>query len=717
MIKIKARGQTEAEILIHEEIGENWFGDGMTSKKFVEQLGKLGDVSKITVRINSPGGAVHDGIAIYNALRSHGARIEVLVEGLAASIASIIAMSGDKITMLTGSMMMVHSPWTFALGNAEEMRQVADVLEKHEQALLDVYAKRSGKDRDEIKELLAAETWMTGPEAMELGFCDECDSAYEETDAGKAKHHKAFEDFANEFRHHMAALTPLQIAAALKSAVADATQETTVKIPAASVPGAQVPTPSAIPAPAAPAAAVPSAAITQEQVDAARREGAAAETTRCNEIRSRFGGSLASAHAALLTQCLADQNCTVDAASKALLDAIGKQAAPLTPQPAADVVPVVAGADEREKRIEAATLAIMARVGIKVKDKDGVRDILPVVDRSNPFRGFSLFDLAEEAVKRLNLAQRGWNRSQIVAAAFGHTTSDFPNLLENLMHKLLLVAYQGANTTWQRIARVGDLTDFRAHPRYRFGTFSDIQTVNEAGRYPQGTISDAEKETITARRKGRILVITREMIVNDDLQALSDAARGLGRAANRTIDKDVYALFASNGPTMGDTVALFNGTTTGHKNIAVTAAVPTVISVDAARVQMAKQLDPSGNDFLDNRPSIALCPLSLGSTMRTLNDAQYDPVDNKFQKPNTVRGLFRDVVDTPRLDALSAQIWYVMADPQEEPVFEVGFIGGAREPRVEQEQEFTSDSLQWKVVHEYGVAAIGWRGILRNAGA
>lgn len=726
MIKIKARGKNEAEIRIDGEIGENWFGDGLTSKSFGEQLAKLGDVQKVIVKMNSPGGAVHDGISIYNQLRNHGARIEVLVEGLAASIASIIAMSGDTIRMGTGAMMMIHSPWTFALGNADEMRQVADVLEKHEQALIDVYAKRSGEDREDIKKMLAAETWMTGPEAMDLGFCDECDSEYEETEEGKAKHRKAFEDFANEFRQHMAALTPLQIAAALKSAVADATQETTVKTPAASVPGAQPPNttpPAATPTQPAPTPTQPPA-LDAAALDAARREGVAAETARCNEIRSRFVGPLATQHLALLTQCLADSNCSPDAASKLLLDAIGRGVTSIGPGP--NDTRAEPGQDEADKRRAAGVAAILARVGSTVYDPEGKNDKFPAVDGSNPYRGFGLYDIAEDAVKRIGVSTNGMNRSQIVAiafrgriqaAAYGHTTSDFPNLLENVMHKLLLVAYQGAEVTWPRVVRVGDLTDFRAHPRYRFGTFSDIKEVNQAGRYEQGTISDAEKESITAKRKGRILAVTREMVVNDDLQALSDAARGMGRAATRTIDKDVYALLplnSGNGPTMGDGNPLFHAS---HSNIAATGGAPTVILVDAARVLMGKQKDTSANDYVGIRPAIAWCPLALGSTFRTLNDSQYDPdANNKLQRPNSVRNLVRDVVDSPRHDETSAVIWYLLASPTEEPVFEVGFIGGAREPRVEQEQEFSSDSLQWKVVHEYGVAAIGWRGIVKNAG-
>lgn len=372
--------------------------------------------------------------------------------------------------------------------------------------------------------------------------------------------------------------------------------------------------------------------------------------------------------------------------------------------------------DEMDRTQEARVLFLCARAGVPVKNRAG-KTVAPGVSLTSPFAGHRLSDLAEDCLRRAGKDVRGMSIAQIVSAAIGHTTSDFPKLLENTMHKLLVSAYEGRRTSWRKVCRIGDLTDFRAHGRFRFGTFSDLETVNEAGRYPQGTISDAEKETITAKRKGRILAITRETIVNDDLRALSDAATALGAAATRTVDKDVYALLAlnsGNGPTMSDTNPLFHA---AHANIAAVAAVPTATSVDAARVQMAQQLDPSGNDFIDIRPAVAWSPFALGSTFRTLNDAQFDPdQDGSLMRPNSVRGLVREVVDSPRLDALSAQIWYLLADPNEEPVFEVGFIDGVDVPRVEQEKEFSSDGLQWKVVLEYGVAAIGWRGIVKNAG-
>jgi hypothetical protein len=402
----------------------------------------------------------------------------------------------------------------------------------------------------------------------------------------------------------------------------------------------------------------------------------------------------------------------MDPLEKAAVGRAHAALAAIYPSPRVELI-----SDEVDLQREARVLFLCAsRLGVAVRDDSTGKVVGPRDHFASPFLGHTLADLAEDSLKRAGTNTRGMAKSHIIAAAFGHTTSDFPKLLENTAHKLLVAAYNGARSTWRRVARLGDLTDFRVHNRFRFGGFSDLKTVNEAGRYEQGTISDAEKETITGVRKGRILTVTRELVVNDDLQALSDAARDLGNAATRTIDKDLYALLALNsgdGPTMSDGQPLFDAT---HGNIAGTAGAPTLILVDQARVLLAQQQDPSATDFIDLRPAIAWCPLALGSTLRMLNEAQYDPVDNKFQKPNVVRGLVRDVVDSPRLDVLSATAWYLLADPVEEPVFEVGFIGGMQEPRVEQQREFSSDGLQWKVVHEYGVAAIGWRGVVRNAG-
>lgn len=160
----------EAEVLIYDTIG-GWFF-GVNAHDFVHELRDI-TASKINVRINSPGGRVFDGISIYNALIKHPADIHVHVDGLAASIASIIAMAGDTITMMQGSQMMVHDALGIEIGNAKEHREFADFLDRQSENLSHIYAEKTGKTAKELRDMMLAETWMFAQEAVDLGFADD----------------------------------------------------------------------------------------------------------------------------------------------------------------------------------------------------------------------------------------------------------------------------------------------------------------------------------------------------------------------------------------------------------------------------------------------------------------------------------------------------------------------------------------------------------------
>jgi ATP-dependent Clp endopeptidase proteolytic subunit ClpP/HK97 family phage major capsid protein len=170
--QIKNLAGGEADIWIYEEIGETWFG-GLSAKRLKDDLEALGDITLITLHINSPGGDVFDGNAIYNLLKQHKARVVVYIDGLAASIASVVAMAGDEIHIAENALMMVHDPWTYAIGNAEELRKMADMLDKIKGTIITTYVKRTGLEEEEIEELMAAETWMNAEEAVEYGFADD----------------------------------------------------------------------------------------------------------------------------------------------------------------------------------------------------------------------------------------------------------------------------------------------------------------------------------------------------------------------------------------------------------------------------------------------------------------------------------------------------------------------------------------------------------------
>lgn len=178
-IKVINKGDRRGEVLIYDVIGEDFFGDGVTAKKFRADLDSLGEVDVIDVRINSPGGSVFDGIPIYNALLNHKATVNVWIDGAAWSMASGIAMAGDTVNMAENALFMMHDPSTFSFGSSDDLRKEADRLDKVKDQLAVAYERKSGLSKDEITDLMSAETWLDANEAKDKGFVDNVTSPVE----------------------------------------------------------------------------------------------------------------------------------------------------------------------------------------------------------------------------------------------------------------------------------------------------------------------------------------------------------------------------------------------------------------------------------------------------------------------------------------------------------------------------------------------------------
>ena len=178
-VEAKANDESRADVYIYDEIGESWWG-GIGPKALVDEISGL-DVDALTVHINSPGGAAWDGITIMNALRAHKARVEVVVDGLCASAASMVAMAGDKIVMNRGSQMMIHDASGGCWGPASLMEETAAILHKLSDSYADVYAARAGGSRERWREAMRAETWYAAEEAVEAGLADEWDGTTEDS--------------------------------------------------------------------------------------------------------------------------------------------------------------------------------------------------------------------------------------------------------------------------------------------------------------------------------------------------------------------------------------------------------------------------------------------------------------------------------------------------------------------------------------------------------
>lgn len=167
-----AAGAEPVEILIYDQIGVGWDGSGISAKDFVEQLRNIPQDREIRLLINSPGGDVADALAIYNVLKLRRNKVKSRIDGLAASSASWLALAANEVEMPENALFMIHKTWSGTFGNAEEMRKTADVLEKHDELITNIYVEKTGKSKQEISDKMADETWFTGKEAKDFGLID-----------------------------------------------------------------------------------------------------------------------------------------------------------------------------------------------------------------------------------------------------------------------------------------------------------------------------------------------------------------------------------------------------------------------------------------------------------------------------------------------------------------------------------------------------------------
>ncbi|EZY77513.1 head maturation protease, ClpP-related [Staphylococcus aureus] len=209
--QMKRKSDSKGEIYIYGDIvTDKWSENDVTATDFKNKLDELGDVSEIDVHINSAGGSVFEGHAIYNMLRMHPAKINIYVDALAASIASVIAMSGDAIFMHKNSFLMIHNSWIMTVGNAKELRKMADLLEKTDTASNSAYLdKAKDLDQGQLKQMLDAETWLTAEEALSFGLIDEVLGANEIAASISKEQYKRFNNVPEDLKKDVDKITKI----------------------------------------------------------------------------------------------------------------------------------------------------------------------------------------------------------------------------------------------------------------------------------------------------------------------------------------------------------------------------------------------------------------------------------------------------------------------------------------------------------------------------
>ncbi|MEQ5770011.1 ATP-dependent Clp protease proteolytic subunit [Halomonas sp. H33-56] len=664
---IKARaGEGVAEIGIYDDIG----AFGVTAKMFAQELMALRDVSLIRLYVHSYGGDVMEGTAIYNLLADHPARVEVTIMGVAASMASVIAMVGDVVIIPENAWIMVHRPWGIQGGDADDMRRYAGMLDQVEDTLVMAYVKKTGKSEDEIKTLLAEETWLNGQRAVELGFADQL-------------------------------AEPLQVAASLKSHRVQEFEHMPKQVQNLMNPrgqGGQSTPPSnggqGGGAPQGGEGGGPSTPPNNggQGGGASLADFQAQEQQRRNAIKAvfkPFGG----AHAELERECLDDMAISAEAAKDKLLAGLGGDTTPT-------------GGPRRDTGIHAGNGNI---VGDGIRNCIEARVGLGQVERDNAYAGMTLMECARASLSErgVGIASYSGDRMAIVGAAFTHSSSDFGNLLADVARKAMLKGHDESEETFQKWTSKGTLPDFRPMKRVDLTAFPSLRQVREGAEYKYASVGDRAEQIMLATY-GELFAITRQTIINDDLSAFNRIPRMMGRAAIRTVGDLVYAVLINN-PKMADGKALFHS---DHGNL-MGAGGLSVSRYDEAKTKMRRQKE--GDATLNIRPAYNIVPVSLESTAKALLAAEYDPAMAEAKVPNPVRGLAEVVADA-RLDEASVSTSYLAADPNMHDTIEVAYLDGNDAPYLEQQDGFTVDGAKFKVRIDAGVAPLSFRTMVKLPG-
>ncbi|EHZ3649865.1 Clp protease ClpP [Escherichia coli] len=457
-------------VRIYDEIG----GYGVKASALTDEINACGNVSEIHLRIHSPGGDIFEGLAIYNALKNHPAKKIVHIEGMAASMASFIAMCGDHIVMPENAMMMIHAPRGVTAGVSGDVRRFADLMDKLGDTMAETYAGRTGRSKQEITAMM------------------------------------------------------------------------------------------------------------------------------------------------------------------------------------------------------------------------------------------SLFDMAQASLTHRGISTGSYGtRSQIVNAAFTHSSSDFTDILAGGAEKSVLAGWEHSGETFRQWTKKGSLSNFREARRVGMNGFSTLNKVPEGAEYKYITTSD-RGEPIALATYGNIFSITRQAIINDDLDQLSTVPMAMGRAASRTVGNLVNLVLTGN-VKLSDGIALFDKK---HSNL-IEAGLTTP-GLSAARHLMRTQKDKNG-EVLNIAPKFLLVPAALEDrALQMINSTAPFGADKNSGIFNPYHKLLDIIVD-PRLDDISEKQWYMLS-AQGTDTIEVAYLDGNDEPYLEQQEGFIVDGVAWKVRIDAGVAALDYRGMVKSGG-
>lgn len=703
------------ELQLYGTVGASWWDeDYFTAAEVRKQLGSMsGD---ITVRINSGGGVATEGQAIYTALVDYPGKVTVVVDGVAASAASLIAMAGDVIRMRRGAWMLIHDPaqaYVMGRGTEDEHRKVADLLNTVGKAYAEIYAARAGMSVDAARAIMKEESVLDGEAAVEMGFADERDG--EDAMVAAAFDYRIYANAPAALRQASERLGEVPGKAAVLAMIAGTSRTTPKKKEAMMAPKPEA---AAGVTPAAPThggtttviasntgttefppvAAHPAVLKTGPQptadTAAITAQAVAAERQRVKRITD--AGRIAGVDASIVAD-LIDRGVSFEEAHEQILAAYEAKGDQL-PRPGAPTARILR--DERDTMRAGMAEAITCQLA----------NTGPETGMAKPYMGCSLVDMAAMAIDYRGSLRTSVDRQSVIEAAF-HTTSDFPAIFENALNKRLQAAYALAQPVYQRIATRMDFNDFRPHPIANVGSFPLLLPVNEAGEIKFGTVGE-KKETVALIAYARAMRITRQMIINDDLGAIERVVRNQGLSVARTEEQVFFAMFLSganaDGPTLTETSRQVFNTNAADLTKASSGGAINVTNIGAGRAAIMKHKGIDGED-------LALSPSILLTGPDTQTEAEKLVADispTAAGEVNPFSGRLAPI-STPKI---TGNAWYLLTDPGVYAAFMYGYLQGDAGPRMRMDEPFGLQGVAYSVERDFGCGAIDKRGVWKNPG-
>lgn len=357
--------------------------------------------------------------------------------------------------------------------------------------------------------------------------------------------------------------------------------------------------------------------------------------------------------------------------------------------------------DETDKFRNAASDSILLRSGTRLENvSDGARDL----------RGLRLRDIAVECLRMDGKVDASrYDNERLFREAFT-PGSNFSAILDNTVNKSMQTAYKVQASTYKEWVSTGSNPDFKSTTKYQISEAGDLKLITENGEFEHDEMKDQGVKT-SLLTYGKSFSISRQALINDDISIITKLPQAYVRAADRGINKLVYQMLGKN-PKIYDNVELFHSK---HANLAKTAGAINVATMGEARRAMRSQKNLRGLETLNISPQYLIVPAALETQAEQFLNSISDPAFNNSNIINPFRNKLKLVVD-PELDAYSEDAWYLAASPFDCDTIEVTYLNGSDMPTLESAISFDNLGMKWRIFIDYGVTAIDYKGLYKNAG-